>query len=254
MARILAASVTMLLLLGCGQATSRSLISAQPSHPRAVQGRSDADYALAATVQGVGGAWYHVPSHGVSESVWSALWDHAALTPALRTASESLLQALLGKMDILAYNIANAETIGFKHTRVFIETQTRKKNDGFAEEGSEVPIPSEGTPIAGVRATVRTDILFDQGSALQAGNLDAMIQGDGFFQVKLPDERIGYLCSLGALESDRLHAFGPFRAERRRLDYARRYAGTSAGGYRADTGVDIEPRRVDRQQRRGVWP
>ena len=108
MSRILGASVAALLLLGCGQTASRSLISAQPSHPRALQGRSATDYALAATVQGAGGAWYHVPSHGVSESVWSALMDHAALTPPLRTTSESLLQALLRKMEILAYNVSNA--------------------------------------------------------------------------------------------------------------------------------------------------
>lgn len=192
MARILGVTVTMVLLWGCGQTGSQSLIYGQPWYPRAVQGRSAADYALAATVQGAGGAWYYVPSHGVSESVWSALWDHAAMAPTLRTASESLLQALLGKMDLLAHNITNAETIGFKRTRVFIETQTTKKSDGLAEEGGEVPIPSEGTPIAGARATVRSDIVFDQGSALQAGNLDAMIQGDGFFQVKLPDGRMGY--------------------------------------------------------------
>jgi len=192
MARILGSSVTMLLLLGCGQPASRSFITGQPSHPRAFQSGCNPEYALAATLQGAGGAWYHVPSHAVSESVWSALWDHTALTPALRTPSESLMQALLRKMDILADNIANAETVGFKRTRVFIESQATETNDAIAEEGSGLPIPFEGVPVAGSRAMVRTEIAFDQGSTLQASNLDVMIQGDGFFQVRLPDEQIGY--------------------------------------------------------------
>jgi flagellar basal-body rod protein FlgG len=192
MSRILGAGVAMLLLLGCGQPASRPFVAAQPSPPHTFQGGRNADYALAATLQGAGGARYHLASHAVSDSVWSALWDQAALTPALRTASESLMQALLWKMDILADNIANAETISFKRTRVFIESQATETDDALAEEGSGLPIPSEGAPVAGSRATVRTEIAFDQGSALQASNLDVMIQGDGFFQVRLPDERIGY--------------------------------------------------------------
>lgn len=192
MARILGVGVVTLLLLGCGQAANRSLIGTRASHPYAPQGGPAAGYALAATTPGVDRAWHRVPSHAVSENIWSALLSRAALTPALRTASESLLQSQLRKMDVLADNIANAETVGFKRTRVFIETRGTTAGGGSVQEGSEPGAPSEGAPIAGGRATVRTEILFDQGSALEARNLDVMIEGYGFFRVKLPDGRIGY--------------------------------------------------------------
>jgi flagellar basal body rod protein FlgG len=192
MSRILGASVIMLLLLGCGQTASHPSVSAQPPQVYTARERCSADGVLAAAVRDTGGAGYYAPSHPASEGVSAALWDHAALTPALRTASESLVQALLRKMEILAYNVSNVETIGFKRARVFIETQTTEANGGLARTGSEPGSSPGETATAAERVTIRSEIVFDQGSALRAGNLDVMIQGDGFFQVRLADERIGY--------------------------------------------------------------
>lgn len=175
MVRILNISIVAVLLCGCVQTADWSVFSARPACLRAIQGPTVADYALAAAVRCAGGASYDARPQDVSEAVWSKLWDNAALSPALRTSTESLMQALLRKMEILTYNVSNAETVGFKRTRVFIEMQA-----------------AEGTSTGDERVTVHTEIVFDQGSALQAGNLDAMIAGDGFFRVKLPDGRIGY--------------------------------------------------------------
>jgi flagellar basal-body rod protein FlgG len=50
-----------------------------------------------------------------------------------------------------------------------------------------------GTQIGLGVALSNTQIRFTQGSAMQTGlGLDAMIQGDGFFQVELPDGRTAY--------------------------------------------------------------
>lgn len=110
---------------------------------------------------------------------------------ALHTAATGM-QALSNKIDVIANNIANAETPGFKASRVNFQDllyQIRAQPGVQTSEDTKTPL---GTQIGlGVLAS-NTQILFRQGSAIQGTNLDVMVQGDGFFQVELPGGTVGY--------------------------------------------------------------
>lgn len=108
------------------------------------------------------------------------------LAPRARARSEATLQCLLQKLDVISFNLANADTIGFKRIRANVELIDQP--------------PTEWTP-ASDRAESHGDIaaavlrkvhVFDQGVPLPGDNLALMIQGEGFFQLELPNGSIGY--------------------------------------------------------------
>ncbi len=111
---------------------------------------------------------------------------------ALHTAATGM-QALSTKIDVIANNIANADTHGFKSSRANFQDllyQLRAQPGVQTSDESYSPL---GTQIGLGVALANTQIMFTQGSALQTGEpLDAMIEGDGFFQVELPGGGIGY--------------------------------------------------------------
>ncbi len=97
------------------------------------------------------------------------------------------------KMDVIANNLANTNTTGFKKVRAEFE-------DLLSEtiRGGEAPDPRGGanpTPLQcglGVR-TGSTARNFGQGDLLNSGNpLDLAIQGGGFFRVLRPAGDYGY--------------------------------------------------------------
>lgn len=96
-------------------------------------------------------------------------------------------------IDVIANNLANVNTTGFKKSRVNFQDllyETIRPPGGLTAAGNVVP---EGIQIGhGVRpASVAK--LFTPGSLLQTGNeLDLAIEGDGFFQVLMPDGTIAY--------------------------------------------------------------
>jgi len=96
-------------------------------------------------------------------------------------------------IDVIANNLANVNTTGFKKSRINFQDllyETIRPPGGLTAAGNVVP---EGIQIGhGVRpASVAK--LFTPGSLLQTGNeLDLAIEGNGFFQVLLPDGTIGY--------------------------------------------------------------
>src|ERR1043165_9108146 len=98
------------------------------------------------------------------------------------------MQALETKIDVIANNIANADTVGFKAQRVNFQDllyQIRAQPGVQTSNQTDTPL---GTQIGLGVATSNTQLLFKQGSVMQTGlGLDAMIQGDGFFEVELPD-------------------------------------------------------------------
>ncbi|MEW6250427.1 MAG: flagellar basal-body rod protein FlgG [Planctomycetota bacterium] len=111
---------------------------------------------------------------------------------ALHTAATGM-QALATKIDVIANNIANADTVGFKAARANFQDllyQLRAQPGVQTSEDSWAALPTE----VGLGVAVsNTQVIFKQGSATPTGNpLDAMIQGDGFFQVELPGGAIGY--------------------------------------------------------------
>jgi flagellar basal-body rod protein FlgG len=112
---------------------------------------------------------------------------------ALHTAATGM-QAQSLKIDVIANNIANASTYGFKSARANFQDllyQTlAQPGVQTAEAGLGTPL---GTQIGLGTAVSNTQMVFKQGSALNTGrNLDAMIEGDGFFIVELPGGGQGY--------------------------------------------------------------
>ncbi len=111
---------------------------------------------------------------------------------ALHTAATGM-QALSTKIDVIANNIANADTVGFKSSRANFQDlyyQLRAQPGIQTSETTNSPLGQQ----LGLGVTLsNTQILFRQGSPMLTGrSLDAMITGDGFFQVELPDGGVGY--------------------------------------------------------------
>jgi flagellar basal-body rod protein FlgG len=96
-------------------------------------------------------------------------------------------------LDTISNNLSNVNTTGFKRTKIEFqdlmyqtlrEPGTRNVEGGMAPSGIEVGL--------GVR-TAATNRIFEQGSMNYTGNnLDTAIQGEGFFQIMLPDGAIAY--------------------------------------------------------------
>jgi len=97
------------------------------------------------------------------------------------------------KIDNTANNLANVNTTGFKKSRVDFQDllyQTVRYAGTPVTAGAQIPT---GIQIGhGVRP-VATQKLFTQGTFQQTDNpLDLVIEGDGFFQVLLPDGSVRY--------------------------------------------------------------
>jgi len=96
-------------------------------------------------------------------------------------------------LDVVANNLANVNTTAFKRSRVDFQDllyQTLRAPGSVSAQGLIVP---SGIQIGhGVGAAAVTK-LFLQGSFIETGNaLDIAIEGDGFFQITLPDGEIAY--------------------------------------------------------------
>ncbi len=96
-------------------------------------------------------------------------------------------------IDVISNNLANVNTNGFKKARVGFQDlmYQQLKNAGTPNnQGSQVPVGIEVGH--GVRPAA-TQKLFTEGSLENTGNeLDMAIEGNGFFQVLLPDGTSGY--------------------------------------------------------------
>lgn len=96
-------------------------------------------------------------------------------------------------MDVIAHNLANVNTTGFKRSRADFQDllyQNSRAAGTSAAQGAQVPT---GTQVGlGVRAAA-IERIHSQGDQRATGNpLDLVVEGDGFFQVQLPDGQIGY--------------------------------------------------------------
>ncbi|SNX67749.1 flagellar basal-body rod protein FlgG [Cereibacter ovatus] len=103
------------------------------------------------------------------------------------------LNAQQTRLQVISNNLANVNTTGFKRDRANFESllyQTYKPAGAQTSEGTNMTSASAvGT---GVRV-VSTEKLYTQGSLVNTGNaLDVAIDGMGFFQVLMPDGRMGY--------------------------------------------------------------
>lgn len=103
------------------------------------------------------------------------------------------LDAQQMQLDVISNNLANVSTNGYKRAHaVFEDLLYQTIRQPGAQSSQQTQIPSGLQLGAGVRpvATVKN---FTQGNLQQTGNaLDVAIQGEGFFQVLLPDGTTAY--------------------------------------------------------------
>ena len=97
------------------------------------------------------------------------------------------------KMQVIANNLANVNTTGFKSDRANFESLLYQILRGAGENTSENTSLTSGLSVGTGTRLLNTNKLFTQGSLIDTGNsLDMSVEGDGFFQVLMPDGRIGY--------------------------------------------------------------
>jgi flagellar basal-body rod protein FlgG len=111
---------------------------------------------------------------------------------ALYTAASGM-NAQQTNIDNVAHNLANVNTTGFKKSRVEFEDLVYQEIRAAGSQASTTTEAPVGLEVGlGTRA-VATARNFSAGNLQQTGGpLDVAIQGDGFFQVSLPDGTLGY--------------------------------------------------------------
>ena len=114
------------------------------------------------------------------------------MNPALRAAATGMM-AQQTRTEVIANNLANVNTAGFKRSRAQFEDLLYQTIQGTQVVGNTEAetLPAiqvgRGTRLSGVQR------LHEQGPIEQTGrNLDVAIEGEGFFQVQLPNGELGY--------------------------------------------------------------
>lgn len=103
------------------------------------------------------------------------------------------LDAQQTQLDVIANNLANVSTNGFKRGRAVFEDllyQTIRQPGAQSSQQTQIPA---GLQIGTGARPVTTARIHTQGNLQQTGNgLDVAINGPGFFQITLPDGTIAY--------------------------------------------------------------
>jgi flagellar basal-body rod protein FlgG len=106
------------------------------------------------------------------------------------------LSALSTNIDVIANNLANATNVGFKASRVNFEDLLYEEKAQPGVENSKGDARPAGLYVGLGTQVSNTQIDFRQGSAITTDDqYDMMIDGQGFFQVDIPDDigqGIGY--------------------------------------------------------------
>jgi flagellar basal-body rod protein FlgG len=103
------------------------------------------------------------------------------------------LEAQQTQMDVITNNLANVSTTGFKRSRaVFEDLLYQNIRQPGAQSSQQTQIPSGLQIGTGVRP-IASERIHTQGNLQLTGNsLDVAIQGNGFFQVLMPDGTTAY--------------------------------------------------------------
>jgi flagellar basal-body rod protein FlgG len=114
------------------------------------------------------------------------------VNPALWIAKTGL-DAQQTRMGVLAHNLANVNTTGFKRGQaIFEDLLYQNFRQVGAPTSDDTILPSGLSLGTGVRL-VATQKIFNQGNSVKTDNpLDMAVQGRGFFQVLRPDGSLGY--------------------------------------------------------------
>jgi flagellar basal-body rod protein FlgG len=112
------------------------------------------------------------------------------------------LDAQQTNLDVIANNLANVSTNGFKRAQaVFEDLLYQTLRQPGAQSSQQTTIPSGLMLGSGVRP-ISTERIFTQGTLSQTGNaLDLAINGQGFFQIQMPDGTLAYTRD-GAFQKD----------------------------------------------------
>ena len=116
--------------------------------------------------------------------------------------SKTGLEAQQTQMDVIANNLANVSTTGFKRSRaVFEDLLYQTIRQPGAQSSQQTQVPSGLQIGTGVRP-IAAERIQTQGNLQQTGNpLDVAINGSGFFQILMPDGTTGYTRD-GSFQSD----------------------------------------------------
>ncbi len=103
------------------------------------------------------------------------------------------LDAQQTQLDTITHNLANVSTNGYKRSHaVFEDLLYQNVRQAGAQESQQNQLPTGLQLGVGVRP-VATARVFTQGNLQQTDNkLDIAINGNGFFQVQMPDGSVGY--------------------------------------------------------------
>ena len=107
--------------------------------------------------------------------------------------SKTGLEAQQTQLDTITHNLANVSTNGYKRSHAVFEDllyQNLRQSGAASTQQTQLPTGLQlGTGVRPV-ATARN---FSQGNLQQSGNnLDLAINGQGFFQIAMPDGSVGY--------------------------------------------------------------
>ena len=107
--------------------------------------------------------------------------------------SKTGMEAQQTQLDVISHNLANVSTTGYKRaTAVFEDLMYQNLRQVGSNTSDQTQLPTGLHLGLGVR-TVATSRSFAQGTIQQtSNNLDVAIQGNGFFQVTLPDGSTNY--------------------------------------------------------------
>ena len=112
------------------------------------------------------------------------------------------MQSQQMNLDNISNNLANVNTTGFKKSKLeFQDLLYQTTRAAGSEQGGGNQLPSS-LQIGQGSIPIATQRIFTPGELTQTGqNLDIAIQGDGFFQVQMPDGTLSYTRD-GALQTD----------------------------------------------------
>jgi flagellar basal-body rod protein FlgG len=108
-------------------------------------------------------------------------------------AAKTGLDAQQTEMSVISNNLANVNTTGYKEDRAVFEDLLYQNQTQVGADTSQTTESPSGLSIGTGVEVVSTEKEYGQGSLTQTGNpLDVAIQGQGFFQVQMPDGTLAY--------------------------------------------------------------